>query len=282
MGDAELHQHLKDWAAGESGVAIAFSGGPDSLALARLAKEAGLNPTLLHVEHGTPAATAGAAAAQDLAADLGLTLRCLSVDVESDRRGFEAGARDARYGALAKAFAGKIWLSHTRDDFIETIWLRLLSGSSPLFWATMPLRRGCFERPLLRVRRGMLSPWSHGAFTDPMNEDSRFDRVWLRHAGLIERLDPQGELADSAAALGARMQGLNPVQWHEPLHRLPSALRRLIIRAQIAALLPDARPRQRFITELAAAAAHPSQKIRYFSVANQSLYLRDGRLLLTS
>ena len=230
----------------------------------------------------TEDAAAGAEAAKDLAADLGLVLRCMPVCVESGGRGFEAGARKARYGALEGAFSGKIWLAHSRDDFIETIWLRLLSGSSPLFWATMPLRRGRFERPLLSVRREMLSPWSFGAFVDPMNEDSRFDRVWLRQAGIVERLDPEGEIADFAAALGARLQSLKLVEWQEPLHRLPAALRWLVVRAQIAALLPEARPRQRFITELAAAAARPSQKTRCFSVAKRSLYLRDGRLLLNS
>jgi tRNA(Ile)-lysidine synthetase-like protein len=282
MGGAELRQLLRDWAGEQESVAIAFSAGPDSLALARLAQEAGLNPTLLHVDHGTPAAAAGVAAAQRLAAELDLELRCLSVHVESQPRGFEAGARKARYAALETAFDGIIWLAHSRDDFIETIWLRLLSGSSPLFWATMSQHRGVFERPLLEVRRSALRPWGVGAFADPMNQEGRFDRVWLRQSGILERLDPDGKLADSSAGLGGRIRGLNLVDCSEPLHDLPATLRRLVIRAQLAAWMPEARPRQRFITELATAAARPSPKTRCFSVANRPLYLRGGRLLLNS
>ena len=56
MTEAELVALLRRRAGDASSLAIAFSAGLDSTALARLAVEAGLRPMLLHVDHGTDSA----------------------------------------------------------------------------------------------------------------------------------------------------------------------------------------------------------------------------------
>ena len=213
---------------------------------------------------------------------MGLELRVLLAVYDDQGGGFEARARRARYRALEQAWPQTIWLAQTRDDYIETVWMRLLSGSSPQFWKTMPAQRGRFERPVLCVRRADLRRWSHGAHSDPMNEQERFDRVWLRASGVLEQVDPNGCIADFVSALGERIRSLDVGAWQVPLHELTPALRQLAVRAQLAQLLPDARPRSRFVRELTKAAGRPSQKTRCFSVSNQSLYLRGGRLVLNS
>jgi tRNA(Ile)-lysidine synthetase-like protein len=280
--ESDLLDALRRLAGQSLDFAIAFSGGPDSLALARLACAAGLKPRLLHVDHQTPSSSKGAQAATKLARDLGLDFSCLRVELGQGSRGFEAQAREQRYAALAQASKAPIWLAHTRDDYVETVWLRLLAGAAPQYWKTMPEARGQFRRPLLKVWRAELGNFGEGGYVDPMNAETRFDRVWLRHSGLLAELDAKGEIADAAAALGARVQALRLESCLLPLHELPPGLRFAQVRARLGLLLPQARPRSRFVAEVVRVAAHDSSKPRSFSLANRVIHLRHGQLLLNS
>lgn len=280
--EPELLDALRRLAGQSLDFAIAFSAGPDSLALARLACAAGLKPRLLHVDHQTPSSFEGVQAAAGFARELGLDLSCLRVELGQGSRGFEAEARKQRYAALAQASKAPIWLAHTRDDYVETVWLRLLAGAAPQYWKTMPETRGQFRRPLLKVWRAELGRFGAGGYVDPMNAEARFDRVWLRRSGLLEELDAKGEIADAAAALGARVRRLRLETGLLPLHELPPGLRFAQVRARLALLLPEARPRSRFVAEVARVSAHDSNKARCFYLANRVLHLRHGQLLLNS
>ena len=282
MTELELLDALTQRAGHDGQLAIAFSAGFDSVSLARLAVTAGLCPLLLHDDHATESSAQALACAQKIATELSLELRVLNAVYDSQGGGFEASARRARYRALEQAWTQTIWLAQSRDDYIETIWMRLLSGSSPHYWNAMPERRGQFDRPLLSVRRSVLRQWSKGAHADPMNHDDRFDRVWIRASGILELIDPNGSIADDISGLSRRVRALDIGSWTMPLDRLSPALRQLAVRVQLAELLPDARPRTRFVRELAKAAGRPSTKTRCFSVSNRSLYLRGGRLVLNS
>jgi tRNA(Ile)-lysidine synthase TilS/MesJ len=173
-------------------------------------------------------------------------------------------------------------VAHTREDFIETVWLRLLAGSSPLFWNAMPARRPGVFRPLLGVARSELTSWSEGAYEDPMNRDQAVDRVWLRQSGLLAALDPSGAVADAAARCGQRLAALGLDAPGVALDRLPAALRYEVVRARLRRLLPAVRPRRRFVAEIAAAAARPNEKSRKFSTSGAVVTLRQGELVLTS
>ena len=137
MTESELCDLLVERAGQDRDFAIAFSAGSDSVSLARLAVVAGLNPVLLHVDHQTRGSAEAMVYARRIAEDLDLELRILVAQYDNDGGGFEARARRARYRVLAESWARTIWLAQSRDDYIETIWMRLLSGSSPMYWTTM-------------------------------------------------------------------------------------------------------------------------------------------------
>jgi tRNA(Ile)-lysidine synthase len=148
------------------GVAVAVSGGADSLALLHtlrvLAGPRGWRLAVLTVDHGLrPGSASDAAFVADHAKTLGLPARVLALgpaELERHRRaGPEGAARSARYEALWPA-AGELgcrWLAtgHTLDDQAETVLLQLLRGAGPDGLAAMSARGGRLLRPLLGVRR---------------------------------------------------------------------------------------------------------------------------------
>jgi tRNA(Ile)-lysidine synthase len=177
-------------------VLVACSGGADSLALAAgtgfVAARAGLRAGAVVVDHGW---FAGSAQVAQQAAD---TCRALGLDPvlivpagpAAAGSGPEAGARAVRYAALDAVGqvtgAAVILLGHTLDDQAETVLLGLARGSGARSLAGMPVRRGRYRRPLLRLPRITtvaccaalgLTPWSDPANTDPAYTRSRLRAV---------------------------------------------------------------------------------------------------------
>ncbi|MGB6163597.1 MAG: tRNA lysidine(34) synthetase TilS [Pseudonocardiaceae bacterium] len=172
-------------------VAVACSGGADSLALAaatvHCAAALGLTVHGLVVDHQLqPGSAAVAQTAAQTLRRLGCTaVRVLQITVDGPG-GPEAAARQARYAALREAApAGAlVLLGHTLDDQAETVLLGLGRGSGPRSVAGMRELDPPWGRPLLGVRRAVtaaacaaldLAPWA-----DPHNADPRFRRVRLR------------------------------------------------------------------------------------------------------
>ena len=218
---AVLGAHLP---AGATGLAVALSGGADSASLlaatiAAAAMDAaaaggatfrGLEVRAVHVDHGLQSA---AAAFRDscaaLCADFGVPLTVIPAVVETPPgASLEAAARDARYAALAAELKpGECLLTaHHSEDQAETLLLQALRGAGLKGLSAMPhcrpLGRGWHVRPVLEVpRRELLAfgaRWCGACAPDPMNEDLRFDRSYLRRQvwPLIETRWP-----GSAAAL---------------------------------------------------------------------------------
>lgn len=175
-------------------VTVAVSGGPDSLALAALARPvaAERNVTVrgLVVDHGLQPGSAqvAARAAEQLEA-LDIPAKVLGVTVGT-AGGMEAAARSARYAALREAAepGSLVLLGHTRDDQAETVLLGLGRGSGPRSIAGMRAHDPPWGRPLLVVPRAAtvaacaalgLDCWS-----DPHNVDPRFTRVRVRREAL--------------------------------------------------------------------------------------------------
>jgi tRNA(Ile)-lysidine synthase len=172
-------------------VAVACSGGADSLALAaataHCASRLGLAVHGLVVDHRLQpdsAQVAHTAAATLRGFDV-TTVRVLQVTVDGPG-GLEAAARRARYAALRAAAppGALVLLGHTLDDQAETVLLGLGRGSGPRSVAGMRELDPPWGRPLLGLRRAVtaaacaalsLTPWA-----DPHNTDSRFRRVRLR------------------------------------------------------------------------------------------------------
>ncbi|ONI78858.1 tRNA lysidine(34) synthetase TilS [Actinosynnema sp. ALI-1.44] len=229
-------------------VAVAVSGGADSLALA--AATATLTEvTGLIVDHGLQHGSADVA--DEAAAQLktvGVDARVLRVEVTGPG-GMEAAARRARYQALRNAHDGLVLLGHTMDDQAETVLLGLGRGSGPRSIAGMRAFDPPWGRPLLKVRRAVtvaacaelgLEPW-----TDPHNSDPSFTRVRLRHdviplmeevlqggvAGALARTAEQlREDLDALDAMAARIRQDSQNMLVTGLSPHPSALRRRVLR----------------------------------------------------
>jgi tRNA(Ile)-lysidine synthase len=218
-------------AAGD-GVAVAVSGGADSLALLHalrvLAGPRRWPLAVLTVDHGLrPGSAADAAFVADHAKALGLPARVLALgpaDLEAHRAaGPEGAARAARYGALWTATheLGFPWLAtgHTLDDQAETVLLQLLRGAGPDGLAAMTVRSGHLLRPLLGVRRSQTRaccaaaalPWRE----DPTNagQEPLRNRVRTRLLPLLEELRPGATqaLARTAALAADERDWLDPL-----------------------------------------------------------------------
>lgn len=177
-------------------MALAVSGGPDSLALLLLAHAA--LPGRIEaatVDHGLrPAAADEARMVGHLCKRLGVPHQVLPVTL--DPGNLQAEARAARYAALATWMAERglvaLATAHHADDQAETLLARLNRGSGVAGLAGVRARGRVpgtdlpLLRPLLGWRRTELAAVIEAAgivaAQDPSNLDDRFDRVRLRKA----------------------------------------------------------------------------------------------------
>lgn len=202
-------------------LAVAVSGGADSLCLALLARDwvrgRGGSLLALTVDHGLrPEAAAEARRVGGILAPLDIPHRILRWPGPKPAANIQAVARAARYdllrAACARAGVLHLLLAHHLDDQAETLLLRLGHGSGLDGLAAMAPVSELSElrllRPLLGVpkarlvatlRRRKLS-W----IEDPSNADPMHTRVRLRR--LMPALAAEGltaaRLATTAAALG--------------------------------------------------------------------------------
>ncbi len=212
--------------AGESPLAVAVSGGGDSLALmyllAGFARARGLAaPIVLTVDHGLrPESGRDARRVAAWARAAGLKAHVLAWTDAKPAGGVEAAAREARYrlmGAwLRKKKIAILFVGHTLDDQAETFLLRLARGSGLDGLAAMralaPWPVGGFAglsvaRPLLGIGRAQLRQYlteiGQEWLDDPMNDDPAFDRVKMRRA--FAALDMAGLSAAGIAAAAAHL-----------------------------------------------------------------------------
>jgi len=176
---------------------VAVSGGIDSVVLlhAISALRAGGQPfglRAVHVDHGLQAQSPDwAGDCARLCEQLGVTFEVLHLRLGAAAgESVEAQARAARYAALSRHLRAGEWLltAHHEDDQLETVLIQLLRGAGVSGLAGMPasapLGAGRHGRPLLGVDRAAIAAYAaaHGLVfqRDPMNEDPRFDRGWLR------------------------------------------------------------------------------------------------------
>jgi tRNA(Ile)-lysidine synthase len=199
-------------------LAIAVSGGSDSVALLWLLRELAAAPGaqfsivgLIHVNH----LLRGGAAAGDeaycraLAERLAWPIEVGTFDVaamaRAARRSVEATARDARYRFFLEASrrldATRVATGHTRDDQAETVLLRLLRGAGSRGAGGIRPQRSIYVRPLLDCShtdlRRYLAERREPYCEDASNADCSIPRNRIRHElmPLILRLAPGGARA---------------------------------------------------------------------------------------
>jgi tRNA(Ile)-lysidine synthase len=154
------------------------------MALLALTAQAGFDAVAVYVDHGLrPATEHEAALVAEAAAHFGTAFELRRAHVDNGPN-LEARARDARYATLASMGAAAIFTGHTRDDQAETVLLHLLRGSGVAGLAGIPRRRANVFRPLLDCRRAetreLCARLGLAVVHDPMNDDLRYRRVWLR------------------------------------------------------------------------------------------------------
>lgn len=197
-------------------LAVAVSGGGDSLALMALAAEA--FPGRVHAlsfDHRLRAESAAECVmVATLAEQLGIPHTTLHSETPLDAANVQANARAARYAAMEAWCAANtvafLLTAHHADDQAETLLLRLARGSGLAglsgIRSTRALDGGVtLLRPLLGWRHDSLVAIARARgwrpIDDPSNRNPRFDRVHAR-ALLADApwLDPE-RLADSAQHL---------------------------------------------------------------------------------
>jgi len=204
-------------------LAVAFSGGGDSLALLLMtvtwARDAGRKVVALTVDHRLQASSADwTRACEATARGLGVGFRALAWEGVKPAAGLPAAARAARHALLAHAArqigARVILIGHTEDDRREAGAMRAAGATTPdpRQWAPSPAwpqgRDVFLLRPLLDIGRASLRDWLRARgetwIDDPANEDLRYARSRARQAAASgppeAAADPPTTLARLCAA----------------------------------------------------------------------------------
>jgi tRNA(Ile)-lysidine synthase len=245
-------------------LAVAVSGGPDSLALLLLAHAA--LPGRVEaatVDHRLrPESVVEALHVEDICARLGCPHAILDVTVPDGPAGLQAEARAARYAALASWAEGRglahLATAHHADDQAETVLMRLrrgagiggLAGIRP----TRPEGALTLLRPLLGWTKAELVHLVAQAgvepVDDPSNRDQRFDRAAIRrlladHPDLeprrLSRTAAAAREADEALDWAAAQLAEDRLtsqggEWRLDPTGLPRELRRRLLARTVAAV----------------------------------------------
>ncbi|MBV9931891.1 MAG: tRNA lysidine(34) synthetase TilS [Alphaproteobacteria bacterium] len=269
-------------------VAVAVSGGPDSLALLLLAAAA--RPGAVEaatVDHGLrPESAAEAASVAGICADLSVPHAILRCGVGDGPAGLQAEARKVRYATLGDWMGREglqvLLTAHHADDQAETLLMRLQRGAGVGGLAGVRARGPLPEsggrlavcRPLLAWRRAELAAIVAAAgltpVDDPSNADPSFDRARIRRRMAEAPWLDVPALARSAAALAQadaaldaaaarlfdeRVRQPGGAQVRLDPRGVPDELvRRLVLRC-LRAVSPAAAPRGEQVSGLIAALA---------------------------
>ena len=246
-------------------IAVAVSGGSDSLALLYLLHEVARHNVVdlyaVTVDHGLRSeAREEARQVEAICVDLAVPHDTLLWREWDGKGNTQNAARNARYTLIADWARAKgietVVLGHTQDDQAETFIMRLARASGVDGLSAMPMRRQhagvTWLRPLLNVRRAALQSYLRDKgvqwVDDPSNEDPRFERVRVRDQmdafaklGLTAEVHAQvaQNLAQARNALThqARIAALDLVSEHagalrihwQGLQALPAEIRRRLL-----------------------------------------------------
>ena len=219
-------------------VDVAVSGGADSLALLVLARAAGLDAVVHHVDHGLrPSSGRDADVVRAVADGLGVPVVVHRVTVAPGAN-LEARAREARFAAMPPG----VLTGHTADDRAETVLINLLRGAGTRGLSAMGPSP---TRPLLALRRSDTRTLCDALGIEPVhdetNDEPRFVRNRVRAEMLplaadIARRDPvplilrtADVLGDDEALLDELSRGIDPTD-ATALAAAPAPLARRAVR----------------------------------------------------
>lgn len=195
-------------------LAIALSGGSDSMALALLARQAGLPLSTFTIDHQLRAESAvEATQVAEWMKRYDIPHAILKWQHDAQLQGnLQAFAREARYQLLTEACKSRgikhLLIGHTEDDQAETIAYRQERLAGPVGLAGISARTHkngvTILRPLLNISRNALreylqqqnQPW----VDDPSNENTDFARIRIR-----QQLATNPSRKQNLLALGTEM-----------------------------------------------------------------------------
>lgn len=198
----------------ERPIAVAVSGGPDSLALLLLSAAAFPGQTrAASVDHGLrPESAAEVGFVADISAGIGIPHAGLRAEWAGGlpKSGIQEAAREARYAALLRWCADQridtLLTAHHADDQAETLLMRLGRGAGLPgllgIRAVQPMAGCRVVRPLLGWRRSELAEICVNAgltpIDDPSNGDPRHERSRVRKLLAASDAFDAGKVAESA------------------------------------------------------------------------------------
>ena len=171
---------------------LAFSGGSDSLALlSLLPKERSYAVYINHNIRPSDELEKEIALNKRNASSFSIPIKIITMErgqVEAlslkEGIGIEAAARKLRYEILEKEDADYVLTAHHMDDQVETILMRLLSGSPLYRLEGIRLERGRIFRPFLHVEKELINAYIDesglSCSYDSTNSDVRYKRNFIR------------------------------------------------------------------------------------------------------
>ncbi|MFV0575539.1 MAG: tRNA lysidine(34) synthetase TilS [Vibrio sp.] len=225
---SQLSQRLLEQASSAQKFVLALSGGLDSRVLLHLlGRFKKQHPTYqyiaVHVHHGlSQNADDWMQQCEAWCQQENIEFHGEKVQLELGARiSIEQAARDARYQALAKYVDNQSLLltAHHQGDQLETFLLALKRGSGPKGLSAMafnmPFAGGELFRPLLDLPRTQLEQYAQQHqlewVEDESNQDTRFDRNFIRHEiapALKQRWPNIEQSVARSAALCAEQESL--------------------------------------------------------------------------
>jgi len=215
----DLFAGLEDILAGipNTKIAVAVSGGGDSMALLHMLAQNGAGLRAVTVDHDLRKESAAEAQfVAETCRNLSVQHHILKWQNQGRSGNLQDAARRARQtliGDWAKMQGiTHIALGHTLDDQAETVLLRLARGSGVDGLSGMAVMRQdkglTWVRPLLQVKRQALRDYltaqNRTWIDDPSNDDPRFDRVKARLA--LAHLKDLGIEAEGLASTADKMR----------------------------------------------------------------------------
>ena len=197
---------------------LAFSGGSDSLALlSLLPKERSYAVYINHNIRPSDELEKEIALNKRNASSFSIPIKIITMErgqVEAlslkEGIGIEAAARKLRYAILEKEDADYVLTAHHMDDQVETILMRLLSGSPLYRLEGIRLERGRIFRPFLHVEKELINAYIDesglSCSYDSTNSDVRYKRNFIRKNILPLISSKEKRLISSIAA---NMQQIN-------------------------------------------------------------------------
>lgn len=177
----------------EGRLALAFSGGSDSLALlSLLPKERSIAVYVNHNLRDEKELEKELDLNAENAMRFGIPLKIITLEkgsvsdlAQKERIGLEAAARKLRYEKLLSLDVDYVMTAHHKDDQAETIIMRILSGSPIYKMEGIRRQNGRIFRPLLTVSKdvinGYLKEENLSYSFDSTNDDIRYKRNYIRH-----------------------------------------------------------------------------------------------------